>query len=438
MRGFVWSQFRFRRSRTGALALAILVAAVSFTLLTASAKTSSLHVHGTLKSSFRPAYDILVRPPGSQTALERSERLVRPNFLAGVYGGISFKQWHRIEHTPGDVFKVANRFAPYVETGPHVPTPLPSCAGFFAGSNAGQSSSPFSLAGQSSLGCFPARLENDPSPGVGVGEIPSTPTFVGTGTAAYFPLYLTAIDPVQEAKLIGLDRMVVHGRYLRPNEGLGVYKQGTTTSKAVPVLVSARTYVDERLQLPPGTNVPRALSTGACRVNSYPCSGSLPPPAGSRWQSGRAFVESLPGRVIDRRSVPIGAFYRHLLKASLETAAFGSAAYWTSSPTRYRRLGLDKLAPLPVRNPTSVWTSRANTSGFWMPPYDNLDRQFRRLQERVGTNLLQGNTTLFDVTRVVGEFDPAKLPSFSPLSKVPLETYAPPELRPGSRAADHA
>src|SRR6266566_7863365 len=101
MRGFVWSQFRFRRSRTGALALAILVAAVSFTLLTASAKTSSLHVHGTLKSSFRPAYDILVRPPGSQTALERSERLVRPNFLAGVYGGISFKQWHRIEHTRG-------------------------------------------------------------------------------------------------------------------------------------------------------------------------------------------------------------------------------------------------------------------------------------------------------------------------------------------------
>jgi len=54
--------------RVSVLALAVLVAAVSFVLLTGAAKTSSLQVQGTVKSSFRPAYDILVRPPNSTTA----------------------------------------------------------------------------------------------------------------------------------------------------------------------------------------------------------------------------------------------------------------------------------------------------------------------------------------------------------------------------------
>ena len=54
MKGFVWSQFRFRRNRVLVLGLAILVAAVSFVLLTSTAKTSSLQIQGTVKSDFRP------------------------------------------------------------------------------------------------------------------------------------------------------------------------------------------------------------------------------------------------------------------------------------------------------------------------------------------------------------------------------------------------
>ena len=101
LRRLLWSEFRHRRGRSAALGLAILVAAASFTLLTASASTSSLHVHGTLRSSFRPAYDVLVRPSNAPTSLERSEGLVRPNFLSGVYHGITLAQWRTIQHIPG-------------------------------------------------------------------------------------------------------------------------------------------------------------------------------------------------------------------------------------------------------------------------------------------------------------------------------------------------
>src|SRR6476620_8520918 len=101
MRGFIWSQIRFRRNRVLMLALAILVAAESFVLLTSAAKTSSLQIHGTVKTNFRPAYDILVRPRGSTTVIERTQGLVPPNYSSGIFGGISLGEWRQVLNTRG-------------------------------------------------------------------------------------------------------------------------------------------------------------------------------------------------------------------------------------------------------------------------------------------------------------------------------------------------
>jgi ABC-type lipoprotein release transport system permease subunit len=59
--------------------------------------------------------------------------------------------------------------------------------------------------------------------------------------------------------------------------------------------------------------------------------------------------------------------------------------------------------------------------------------QFRRLHVRVakGTGTPAG-------LQVVGRFDPRRLPEFSPLSRVPLETYFPPRLDPADAAAKRA
>ena len=101
MKGFVWSQFRFRRNRVLVLGLAILVAAVSFVLLTSTAKTSSLQIQGTVKSNFRPAYDILVRPRRSKTVIERTQGLVPPNYSSGIFGGISLREWRQVLNMRG-------------------------------------------------------------------------------------------------------------------------------------------------------------------------------------------------------------------------------------------------------------------------------------------------------------------------------------------------
>lgn len=64
MTRFLWSQLLHRRSRTVTLAVGILVAAVSFVLLTSAASTSALEVRGTVAKNWKTTYDILVRPRG--------------------------------------------------------------------------------------------------------------------------------------------------------------------------------------------------------------------------------------------------------------------------------------------------------------------------------------------------------------------------------------
>src|SRR5712691_593766 len=96
-----WSQLRFRAARAVTLLAGMLLAATAFTVLTAAARTAQLRTVGTVSAHFRPAYDILVRPKGSRTALEAGTGTVQPDFLSGIYGGITMAQYHQIEAIPG-------------------------------------------------------------------------------------------------------------------------------------------------------------------------------------------------------------------------------------------------------------------------------------------------------------------------------------------------
>ena len=54
-----------------------------------------------MSAHFVPAYDILVRPKGARTAVETTTGTVQPNFLSGVYGGITTGQYRQIQQIPG-------------------------------------------------------------------------------------------------------------------------------------------------------------------------------------------------------------------------------------------------------------------------------------------------------------------------------------------------
>ncbi len=96
-----WSQVRFRPARTLALIIGVLVAATAFTVLTAASRTAQARTTGTVAANFAPAYDILVRPKGARTAEESKTGTVQPDFLSGIYGGITMAQCQRIQQIPG-------------------------------------------------------------------------------------------------------------------------------------------------------------------------------------------------------------------------------------------------------------------------------------------------------------------------------------------------
>jgi hypothetical protein len=495
---FLLTQLRNRPWRAGTLALGILAAAVSFVLLTGSAKTSSIQLRGTLTKNFRGAYDILVRPRGSLTPLEREQGLVRDNYLSGIYGGITRKQYEKIKRIPGvevaapianigtvlpsgAVTLSLNRFltgardqlvrvhfswlaqrglshypggdvyvyythrrfwlwptptpsAAVVVSDPGRAQPLPVCYGF--GNSRPTRIAPFAAVNSRYLNCYTTNVS------AGLRSIDRkfgtnySPRNVTVTFSFFFPIALAAIDPVQEAKLVHLDRAIVSGRYL--TESTRPFR--AKHQLAVPVIASSRNFLDQqlvatvqRLRVPAGADLPALLAAGACSVAVVPCDPSnlVPGPPGDRKETAYRFVTSLqPGPVLGRRVFSAADAYRR------GRSGLGTAAYWTSAPVRYRQLGSNELEPIPVTNSDETWINDfSGDTSYYDQPTDNLDVQFRSLVERRASNDFVNGILAAPGLRTIGTFDPQRLPGFSALSRVPLETYYPPSLQPADPAS---
>ncbi len=460
---FIVSELLHRRSRSLSLAVGILVAAVSFTLLTAAVSTGELQIKGTLTQSFEGPYDILVRPTDSFTPLESERGLVAANFSSGIFGGITLNQWQDILGMPGvevaapianigyiapfakvrfsvnrflnrdavqlyrlrltwssdrglSSFPGADQFVYYTRANRFV-TPgyklhyevLPDgerlgvCYGFNLGLPAHVS--PFYYSSKAGYGiqCFSER-----SPRAGsANAIPFPPGEVGTASAVLFPIMVAGIDPEQEDLLLGLDDTITSGRSLRVSD--------TATPRAdstvVPVIASDRNFVDEplevtveRLRIPARVDIPRMLAV----PKAFP------------------FVTRLPGDVLGHLHVSSADLYERELEG-LQPGL--PSNYWHVSPARYRQIGQDVLSPTPVTNPADAYyTPYGNEAAP-----GNQDVQFRRLT--VFSHSSFSRSVSLDI---LGRFDPALLPGFSDLSELPLGAYAPPALQPADSLSRQA
>src|SRR6266513_3273331 len=76
-----------RRLSTAVTGLGLLIATLGFNLLASTSQTASAVLHGDIASAWSTPYDLLVRPAGSVTSLERADGLIRPNYVSGLAGG---------------------------------------------------------------------------------------------------------------------------------------------------------------------------------------------------------------------------------------------------------------------------------------------------------------------------------------------------------------
>ena len=128
MRRLAWAQLRFRPGRTLALLAGMLLATTAFTVLTAASRTSQLRTVGTVSANFRADYDILVRPHGDRTPIERATGTVQPDFMSGIYGGITMAQYRKISRIAGVQVAAPVALVGYSLPIADVPVRLPAAA----------------------------------------------------------------------------------------------------------------------------------------------------------------------------------------------------------------------------------------------------------------------------------------------------------------------
>jgi putative ABC transport system permease protein len=454
-----WSRLRFGTSRAVALLVGLLLATTAFTVLTAASRTSQLRTVGTVLAHFQPAYDILVRPKGSRTALETRTGTVQPDFLSGIYGGITMAQYRQIQQIPGVQIAAPVAMVGYVLLRISIPVLLPAADSIRSGrqlyryattwvsaggtnriaqpasylyvtpdrlglSNtgaqyerlpggsrvtvcpaSGPATRPFSTAAQSSPWCW-SKING------------TAGAFTGGGTRNrafatvnwFFPMLIAAVDPDAEARLDGLNRAMASGRYLSENAS-GAPASGVQHS--VPVLAATRSGIGEyavtrvqRLAEPAG---PVTLST-------------------SRMLSAAA----QPGQTVLSTRISAQQAYRQVIGSA---AGEGIRQSWTAGPTSYRINGAGIRTPVLAVNPASIWRSPEEVSQLLEPPMDETDSQFRKLQAHGSAAGSTGNEAS---VHVIGTFDAARVRSFDPLSQVPLGMYQPVAAAPADPASRKA
>ncbi|HTJ34548.1 MAG TPA: FtsX-like permease family protein [Dactylosporangium sp.] len=465
---FIWAHLRGRAARSVALLLGVLTATTGFTVLTGATDTARLEVTGEVDRTATAAYQVLVRPKGVRTQLENDRQKVRPNSLSGIYGGISPAQVATIAGLDGvdvaapiamvgyanteatkilditdlvdrsldrQVIRIDRRFFAdrglsaadgrpfYVYVTKHqVSFPIINGYGSKRATFTGGEQRPGDsmCAGEISVleegrpvcewitgGILSDLLTDDDNTHLDIVQLTADGKFAQGGyppdervlstdrltVGMYWarPMLLAAVDPVAEAKLVGLDRAVVAGRYLTANEQLG--KSGNET--VLPVIAVEQPYPDNGLNI----TVSRIAMSA--------------PPPGTAPRDAIDALDALHGPVVNTQTVVP------------ETSAPGYGAYLNP----FMRTGDVTYQENPDGSLTAVAVPE-NSEAFRTPEMHGifLPWQIDDTAFRTATQVQKMGTT-----QIVGVYDASRIAEFNPLSKVPMETYQPPEATGGDQ-----
>ena len=469
-----WSRARLGPARTLALIVGVLVAATAFTVLTAASRTEQARTLGAVSANFRPAYDILVRPRGARTAVESKTGTVQPDFLSGIYGGITMAQYRKIQQIPGVQVAAPIAMVGYAQLNASRFVPVPK--GALAGSgrqlyristtyvndngasrvtqppgylyvtplrlrgsvNVGDpaatdgtgpgcthtintalspKTNPFGTAAQSYASCWSRVNQYDFGPAAAGGG--ASGTEAGYWVAWTIPVLIAAIDPDAEAELDGLNKALVSGTYLKEDEG--------DSGPTFPVLASSDSGMNEYTQ----TTVQRLVAP------------PVMPDMNVRWASAQA---SAPGRTVATVRTTAQQAYdlatkglgpRITVTNRLGTyTGISFSGYWSVGPVEYQRTTAGALVPRRVVNSSSVWYIGTVAS---VAMHDE-DTQYRTVTShaKVSAQNPAPGSPIPPLIKVVGVFDRSRIRSFDPLSQVPLGDYQPVTVAPATAASRRA
>jgi cell division protein FtsX len=439
---FIWRSLRGRGIRSLLLLFGVLVVSGAFGLLTSAAETVQVIVDEDLAKYWRTTYDILVRPPGTRSTIEEKYGLVQANHLSGIPGGITFEQYEAISSIPG--VEVAAPIAMLSYFDMHISFGFERQASrieepgvyrvdvtlavddglrqhevtlhryLFLASQ----SIPLSWEERADLSARRLTV-------ISLEELDETTRLVAPLSYG-LPILLAAIDPEQEAALVGLDGAVTERSYFRasdvprgdthPFPDIG----GMIHNYHVPILLNGHSYVQAevrgdvwRVTLPAdGDTFQEVLARGEAQyLETLPAER-----AGTVEYSNAEIYQWLPhwGSVF---------LFPWTASVSLRSASFAPLPYVALPATpEYVEIQAPWAISAPVLEARPQGMIEAPGSGVTRTPEVCFRAVTRRLLEGV-----QEEDQVQIEGEIVGGFDIEELPPLAEeLVYVPLETYYPP------------
>lgn len=404
---WIWNSWWRNKERFILLLVGVLIVSIGLSYLVGITEANKGTIVEELQKRWKSSYHMVVRPPDSRSVTEE-KKLLEPNYLSGLAGGITLEQYEMIKAM--DKVDIAAPIA---------------MLGYLYNDTA------LGSVDVTEPGIYRLKMIEKTDTGayeeVDEGEIYFTRgdertkergkeyglTVFQDGQLSYGSSILIAgVDPEAEAKLVGLDEALVreaNSRYfLTEDQAEVVALAESIQAYNIPVLMSNQEFVDgeiiytiEKLDLPFGTTSEREKTLQIVKD-----------------EGGKEFLQTIEGSVLEERSfTTIEAHQKIVEEITSQSSEMNRTRWMVFQPSQveYR----------PVSSPfADRWPFAYEVTPFSVP-----DDSFLPIQSAYREVRMFGNDSA-DWPRIQldfkGIFDPSELKlSKDPLTELPMETYFP-------------
>jgi len=392
-----------------------------FTIVATAASQSTLIVSDkNLEQYWRTTYDILIRPTGSRSWIEERYGLVAGNHLSGINGGISYNQYELIRSIPGVEIAAPIAMVGYVDwMGETKGFPLPETGAYLLETtfHANDGVTPVREAERAYYFVSPSDEftiivpEKFPILYVNPWDDSITTQFQ-TG------ILVAGIEPSQESKLIGIDKAIIEGEYLKDNMPLNPIPYSSAHLSctpdqcpekeiALPVLINSTSYIDMTIQ--------STLS----RLILDPEIDSLEELLA---HGGVEYLATRPGETVDTQLTDSAWVHQNNIMSLKSYSSIGASLYGLPAPLAYQEIPNpfnDNRLALEIDVPDIQYDEICPTCSLilyrLLVAGNSVEEMWESLRLRAAYR-----------TNYIGTFDIEHIPQPADVNRVPLETYFPP------------
>lgn len=241
---FIWQNWWRRKERFILLIIGAFIVSAGLTYLIGLSETNKGTIVDTLQNRWTASYDIVVRPEGTRSVTE-DKKLLEPNYLSGLSGGISLEQYETIKAIPGIEVAAPIAMLGYTSYSVNYGQVELSEPGIYRRIMKTTVNNGIGEETEIRNYYFPINVWDLKNKGSEYGVAAPYLDFLVDGQSL-----LAGIDPEQEAKLVGLDEAIMElgtSRYFVDSDTY--YFDEDKGYHEIPIIVNKTAYVDKLEQI---------------------------------------------------------------------------------------------------------------------------------------------------------------------------------------------